>query len=76
MVESCGGRLQRAAEECRVVWCGGCAERRVETPLLAFMAKQECLCSLTCLVWSDNKEHLQWLCWDKVGLMYYLALNT
>lgn len=56
MVESCGGRLQRAAEECRGAWCGGCAERWGEAPLRAFMAQKECLHSPACLVWSDNKE--------------------
>lgn len=28
--------------------------------ILGFYGEQVCLCSLACLVWSDNKEHLQY----------------
>lgn len=57
MVKGCREPLQRVIEQRWVGWCGGCAA--VETPLQAFTAKQECLCSLACLVGSGNKVLLQ-----------------
>ena len=41
-----------------------------------FMAKQECSCNWACLVWSDNKEHLQGPCWEEVCLMLRLVQKT
>lgn len=55
MVKGCREWLQRATEERWVGCCGG-----LETPLQAFTAEQECLCSLACLVWSDNKALFQY----------------
>lgn len=79
MVESCGGRLQKSCwGVCSsVVWRQCWEDGRGS--ILGFYGQTRmfmCICSRACLVWSDNKERLQWPCWDEVCLMCGLVYET
>lgn len=62
MVENCGGWLQKGCWGVELSGVEAVLRGGGEAELWAFMTKQECLCCLACLVWSDNKEHLPWPC--------------